>query len=72
MKSNPDKLTKIEPLQTAILFMVFNRPDTTEKVFEKIRQIKPLRLYVAADGPRDSHEGDKEKIVKVRKIIKKS
>ena len=37
---------------TAVLFLIFNRPDTTQAVFEKIRKARPPRLYVAADGPR--------------------
>lgn len=44
---------------TPILFLIFNRPDTTEKVFEKIREIKPRQLFVAADGPREGNEKDK-------------
>lgn len=31
---------------------MFNRPDTTRRVFEAIRAARPPRLYVAADGPR--------------------
>ncbi|MDD3079173.1 MAG: glycosyltransferase family A protein [Paludibacter sp.] len=31
---------------------MFNRPDTTQKVFNEIKKIKPKRLYIAADGPR--------------------
>lgn len=56
------------PLQTAVLFLVFNRPDTTRQVFEAIRQAKPPRLYVAADGPRTSREGESERVAQVRKI----
>ena len=37
---------------TAVLFIVFNRPSTTRLVFESIRKAKPSRLYIAADGPR--------------------
>tara|TARA_B110000305_G_C19324564_1_gene580661 strand:+ start:160 stop:1041 length:882 start_codon:yes stop_codon:yes gene_type:complete len=55
-------------LKTAVLLIVFNRPDTTPLVFEKIRQAKPPRLYIAGDGPRDDNDGDKEKIAKVREI----
>ncbi|HET9058240.1 MAG TPA: hypothetical protein VFN30_15455 [Chitinophagaceae bacterium] len=36
-----------------ILFIIFNRPDTTAKVFEAIRLAKPSRLYIAADAPRN-------------------
>lgn len=55
-------------LQTPVLFIVFNRPETTSRVFEAIRQAKPPRLYVAADGPRASREGETERIARVRRI----
>ena len=55
-------------LDTPVLFIVFNRPDTTSRVFEAIRKAKPPRLYVAADGPRPDRMNDIERITKVRKI----
>jgi GT2 family glycosyltransferase len=55
-------------LDTPVLFIVFNRPDTTSRVFEAIRKAKPPRLYVAADGPRPDRMNDSEQITKVRKI----
>lgn len=55
-------------LNTAVLFLIFNRPDTTKQVFEKIRQAKPPRLYVAGDGPRKEFKRDKDKINKARAI----
>ena len=58
-------------LKTAVLFLLFNRPDTTTHVFEKIRQIKPQRLYVASDGPREGYDGEIEKITKAREIATK-
>ena len=48
-------------LKTAILFLVFNRPDTTRKSFEAIRQARPERLYIGADGARPEREGEQEK-----------
>lgn len=63
-----DTFTSPAPLQTAVLFLVFNRPDTTAQVFESIRKAKPPRLYVAADGPRFDREGEAEKVAKVREI----
>ena len=45
-------------MKTAILFLVFNRPDTTKVVFEKIRQAKPPRLYVSGDGARQGFKGE--------------
>ncbi len=56
-------------LDTPILFLVFNRPETTQKVFDKIRQIRPRQLFVAADGPRPDRPEEKDKTDAVRKII---
>ena len=61
-------LTSVNPLKTPVLFLVFNRPDTTVKVFEAIRNAKPPRLYVAADGPRGNHADEAEKVAMVREI----
>jgi hypothetical protein len=63
-----DTFTPPAPLQTAVLFLVFNRPDTTAQVFEAIRKAKPPRLYVAADGPRADREGEADRCAKVREI----
>lgn len=42
--------------QIPILFLVFNRPNLTNRVFETIKSIKPKNLYIVADGPRNSNE----------------
>lgn len=55
--------------KTPILFIVFNRLDTTKRVFNEIRKIKPKKLYIAADGPRLKKEGEKEQCDEVRKYI---
>lgn len=55
-------------MRSAVLLLVFNRPDTTKQVFEAIRKAQPPRLYVAADGPRDNKSGEREKCEKVRQI----
>ena len=51
-----------------VLFIIFNRPDTTAQVFEAIRRARPPRLYVAADGPRAGREGEIEKCALTRQI----
>ncbi len=43
-------------LNTPILFIIFNRPNHTKTVFNKIRSIKPSNLYIASDGPRNNNE----------------
>jgi hypothetical protein len=58
-----------ELLHTPVLFLIFNRPDTTIQVFEQIRKMKPAFLYLAADGPRKDKRGEKETCNKVREIV---
>lgn len=55
-------------VRSPVLFLVFNRPDTTERVFEAIRKARPPRLYVAADGPRASRPDESERCDAVRRI----
>ncbi|WEK19180.1 MAG: nucleotide-diphospho-sugar transferase [Candidatus Pedobacter colombiensis] len=45
-------------VKSPVLFLIFNRPDTTERVFEQIRIARPAKLYIAADGPRLGKEGE--------------
>ncbi|NJK84271.1 MAG: hypothetical protein HC912_11250 [Saprospiraceae bacterium] len=56
-------------LRTPVLFLVFNRPEPTQRVFERIREARPKQLFIAADGPREGKEGEKEKTEAVRKFI---
>src|SRR5262245_13627116 len=51
-----------------VLFLVFNRPETTARVMEANRAAGPERLYVAADGPRDGKTGEAERCADVRQI----
>lgn len=59
----------IQDLQTSVLFLVFNRLDTTIQVFESIRKAKPPKLYIAADGARVSVKDEKEKVDAVRDYL---
>lgn len=56
-------------IETPVAFIIFKRPDTTEKVFEVIRQAKPPKLLVIADGPRKDKPGEAEKCAATRAII---
>ena len=62
-------LTTFTPLNTAVLFLVFNRLDTTKQVFEAIRLAKPPRLYIAADGARASLVGEGATVQAVRDYV---
>ena len=67
--SKDNTFTPPHPLNIAVLFLVFNRIDTTKQVFEAIQQAKPPKLYIAADGARESNEGEAEKVKAVREYI---
>jgi len=58
-------------LQTPVALIIFNRPHTTERVFAEIAKVKPLKLFVIADGPRADHPEDLKKCVAARAIIEK-
>ncbi len=54
---------------TPVLFIIFNRPEVTQVTFEKLRQLRPSKLYVAADGPRKEKQEEEELCRKTRNII---
>ncbi len=59
-------------LKTTIAFLIFNRPDATERVFEEIGKAKPPMLLVIADGPRAQVPEDAEKCAASRAIIEQA
>lgn len=56
-------------VQPPLLFLVFNRPDTTAEVLKAIQAQRPERLYVACDGPRDGRPDEREAVHRVRQMI---
>jgi hypothetical protein len=56
-------------VQSPVLFLVFNRPVLTKRVFEEIRASKPSTLYIAADGPRPGNQQDLLLCPEVRSIV---
>ena len=55
-------------ITSPVLFLIFNRPDTTRRVFEAIRTAQPQKLFIAADGPRLNVESDYEQCTATRSI----
>ena len=39
-----------------VLFIIYNRPETTRQTFEAIKNVQPQRLYIAADGPKTNKD----------------
>ncbi|MEP1469840.1 MAG: glycosyltransferase family 2 protein [Halieaceae bacterium] len=56
-------------IQTPVAYIVFNRPQHTEKTFAVLRKLQPAHLFIIADGPRSSHPTDAERCLAVRKIV---
>jgi hypothetical protein len=56
-------------LETPVAFIIFNRPDRTERVFAAIAKARPAKLLVVADGPRDP--GEREQCHEARSIIER-
>jgi hypothetical protein len=57
------------PFNVPILFLIFNRPDTTKIVFNRIKELKPACLFISADGPRPDKINEKENCTLARSII---
>ncbi len=58
-------------MRSPVLFLIFDRPYTAERVFEEIRKARPPRLYVAADGPRPDRPQESELCELTRAVIAK-
>jgi len=52
-----------------VLLVVFNRPEFTRKVIDRLREIKPKIILVAADGPRLSNPSDIQNCKEVINVV---
>jgi hypothetical protein len=56
-------------LTTPVMLCIFKRLDTTKKVFDKVREAKPEKLYIVSDAARNNIEGEVEKVNEVRDYV---
>lgn len=56
-------------LTTPVVLIIFNRPQTTRRVFEEIRSARPPRLFVICDGPRAGRPQEQRLVQEARAII---
>lgn len=56
-------------VESPILLITFNRPDTTQMVFDAIKRARPAKLYIFNDGPRLGNERDLKAREKIRSIL---
>jgi hypothetical protein len=59
----------LNQLQTPVALIVFNRPETTGRVFAAVAAARPSHLLLVADGPRADRTGEAELCASVRQII---
>src|SRR5215471_798922 len=57
-------------LDVPIAMLVFNRPEQTRRVFERVRIAQPRRLLVVADGPRQGRTREVELCSETREIFR--
>ena len=56
-------------IETPIMLLFFNRPDTLKQLFEWVKKIKPKQLFLVQDGARKDNNLDLENIKKCREIV---
>jgi hypothetical protein len=56
-------------MRTPVALFVFNRPDLAARVFARIAEVRPERLFLIADGPRLDRGEDIDLCAAVRRII---
>jgi hypothetical protein len=56
-------------LATPVVLFVFRRPDVTRRNLDVLREVRPERLFVVADGPRRGRPEEAEQVGAVRKLV---
>ncbi|MFZ5437828.1 MAG: glycosyltransferase family 2 protein [Patescibacteria group bacterium] len=62
------KLTK--KFSIPIVFIFYNRPDYVDQAFVSLREIKPKKIYLVADGPKNNQE--KKLTDETRKLVEQN
>ena len=58
-----------DPRLTPVLLLAYRRPDTTARVLEALREVRPRRLFVACDGPRPDDAAEQRACAATRELI---
>lgn len=56
-------------LKTPVAFIIFNRPKCTRRVFNRIREARPEKLYLIADAPRAHKTGEAATCAETRRLV---
>jgi hypothetical protein len=58
-------------METAVALILFRRPETTARVFERIRDARPSRLFLIADGPRLGRVDEERECEQARAVVER-
>jgi len=58
-------------LETTVALLLFRRPEETARVFERIREARPRKLFLIADGPRAGSEEDARGCEEARAVVER-
>ena len=58
-------------MRTPVALLLFRRPETTAKVFQAIREARPPKLFLIADGPRPGNEEDARGCEQARSVVER-
>lgn len=53
----------------SVLIVFFTRSDTLQQVFNRVKEVRPARLFLYQDGPRKSRPDDSENISRCREVV---
>lgn len=56
-------------LEVPIILIFFNRKELALKAFKEIRRVKPQKLFLVSDGPRQGKTGELESVAEIRQCI---
>ena len=62
--------TSDEGFSVPVLLIVFNRPDTTRAVIDRLRAAAPREVFVFADGPRTGNPEDIDRCQSTRAVLR--
>ncbi len=52
-----------------VLLTVFNRPHETRQVLARLKEVRPPKVFIAADGPREEKAEDQHLCAEVRRLV---
>ena len=63
-------LREKKSMNTPIAIVFFNRVEPLRQLVARLAEVKPPKIYLISDGPRDGREGETEKVAECREFMK--